>query len=94
MQPPADVKQVLGSHEEALVLLLDPDEDTEGESTIACFMKMGKPSRLAAYLPDLLEQLLKTSSGKSSSDIPAETATGTKENHRTGSADDQSGCKE
>jgi|10_taG_2_1085330.scaffolds.fasta_scaffold00033_71 ABC-type thiamine transport system substrate-binding protein len=74
-QPSESVRALLGEHQEALVLLLDPDTATEGESTITCFMKLGEPSRLAAYLPTLLQQLLQTSRGKTSCNISTKTTT-------------------
>lgn len=74
-QPSDDVKAVLNGHQEALVLLLDPDPDSEGESTIGCFMKLGEPSRLSAYLPELLQQLLKISRGKAGGNISAQAPT-------------------
>jgi len=72
-QPPAAVKELLADHQEVLVVLLDPDTTTEGESTIACFMKLEEKSRLSAYLQKLLQQLLKTSSAKSGGHIATQT---------------------
>lgn len=74
-QPPVEIKQLLAEHQEALVLLLDPDPTVEGESTIACFMKLGDKSRLAAYLQNVLDQLLKTSRAKAGGDIQTQTPT-------------------
>ena len=74
-QPSDEARALLGNHQEALVLLLDPDTTAEGESTITCLMKLEEPSRLVAYLPTLLQQLLQTSHGKTSCNIPTKTAT-------------------
>lgn len=65
-QPPTEVLALLNGHQEALILILDADAEAAGESTIACFMKLEKQSRLSAYLPNLLKQLLQTSSAKAS----------------------------
>lgn len=72
-QPPKLVQDILTQHQESFILVLDPDPDAEGESTIACFMKFEEKSRLSAYLPTLLQQLLKTSRGKASGSISAQT---------------------
>jgi hypothetical protein len=73
--PGEAVRTVLGDHEEALILVLDPDPESEGESKISCFLKTTERSRLSAYLPRLLEQLLKTCD-KSGGNVSTQTAIG------------------
>ena len=67
--PSEDIKQLLSSHHEVLVIAVDPDPnqdpDTESEFKIASFTKMlDKESVLAPFLADLLRNLLASNNGK------------------------------
>jgi hypothetical protein len=74
--PPKSIRDILDKHQEAFIVVLDPDSDVEGESIIACFMKFEEKSRLSAYLHKLLQQLLQTSCGKPGNNISTPTAIG------------------
>lgn len=67
--PPEDIKQLLNSHHEVLVIAVDPDPNqdpnAESEFKIASFTKMlDKESVLAPFLTDLLRNLLASNNGK------------------------------
>ena len=75
-QTPEDIKQLLDSHHEVLVIAVDPnlDPDAESEFKIASFMKMlDKESVLAPFLTDLLNNLLVSNNGKQCSSVSHKT---------------------
>jgi hypothetical protein len=73
---PMDVQNILNRHREVLIIVADPDESAEGESTMAVFSKLlDERSVLASELSNLLRNLLESTNGKCSS-VKGEAATG------------------
>lgn len=61
------VQQLLHGHQEAIVIFLDPDEESQGESKIGVFTKLLKSdSRLSQVLESVLNNIRHTRDAKSS----------------------------
>lgn len=53
-----NVERIFANHKEALIIYLDDDHDTAGESKIGCFTKLAKNSRLTTILASVLNNLI------------------------------------
>jgi hypothetical protein len=72
--PTQDVKDVLQRHEEALVIVVDRDSGSEGESNVAVFSKLlDEHGVLSPLLANILQNLLETQDGKQRGGVPDKT---------------------
>ncbi len=65
--PPAspEVRKILKSHKEAIVIVADPEPGSDGEANLAVFTKLAKKDGvLASYLEQVLTNLLRSKHGK------------------------------
>lgn len=67
---PIDIQTVLDGHHEVLVIVADPDGESEGESTVAVFSKLlDSKGVITPMLTNILRNLLATKNGKQCSGI-------------------------
>lgn len=60
-----DVKRILKTHKEAIVITVDPEPGTDGEANLAVFTKLAKKNGvLSSYLEQVLTNLLRNKHGK------------------------------
>jgi len=76
---PLNIKSVLESHQESLVICVDPDKN---ESNIVVFSKLLNNGVLSKYLIELLKNLLKTAKHEQPQhNINSQTPIGAKTHH-------------
>lgn len=72
-------KQLLDQHEEAVVIYLDKDVETEGEHKISVLTKLASKSKLSAVLEQILLNLQRTRDAKIGGQFQAKTTATKKE---------------
>lgn len=59
-QAMSQIQEVMASHEEALVIVVDPSKDESEESTVSVYSKLRDGGTLSPCLANILQNLLKT----------------------------------
>lgn len=87
--------QLIGNHQEAIVITLDPDQDNPGESKIGVFTKLASTgSRLSAVLEQILVNLRRTRDDKSRSSSFKNPPSGPSQEHNCEGPKDSADCCE
>lgn len=74
---PSNIQIVLDGHREVLVIVSDPDDKPEGESTVAVYSKLlDSKGVITPMLSNILQSLLVTTNGKQCSSIAGQSPIG------------------